>query len=63
MFIVELENNVWLAPWYGDPGRTIVKENAARFKNYELAEKALKAAKEFRNFEKAKIIDLDIIEL
>lgn len=47
-YIVEFENGgspFWLAPWDGDPGRTVLKENARVFSNREGAEKALKAAK------------------
>ena len=29
---VELEEGVWLAPWDGDPGLTVVEENAVLFR-------------------------------
>jgi len=32
MWIVEIDEGVWLAPWQGDPGRTLVKESAKRYK-------------------------------
>ncbi len=31
MYILEIGPNTWIAPWDGDPGRTIVKENARVF--------------------------------
>jgi len=31
MYIVEIDEGVWLAPWKGDPGRTLVKENAKKY--------------------------------
>lgn len=49
-FIVEFENGgkpCWLAGWSGDPGRTVVKENACKFKSAKKAQTALtKAIKE-----------------
>jgi len=41
MFIVELEEKCWIAPWEGDPGRTIVKENAKQFETYNQANSEL----------------------
>lgn len=52
-YIVELEKGCWLAPWEGDPGRTVVRANAKLF-NTRLG--ALRAANKarimrgFRNF-------------
>lgn len=39
--IVELEEGCWLAPWRGDPGRTLVRESAKRFKSARAARAAL----------------------
>lgn len=40
MFILKFVNQeCWIATWEGDPGRTLVKENAREFKSYELAQK------------------------
>lgn len=30
-YIVNINNEYWLAPWTGDPGRTLVKENAKKY--------------------------------
>ena len=32
MFIIELDPDCWIAPWSGDPGRTLVKESAKKYK-------------------------------
>ena len=31
MYIVKIEKGVWLADWFGDPGRTLVLNNAKIF--------------------------------
>jgi len=64
MYIVRLEdggslsNGVWLAQWEGDPGRTLRKHNAERFKDIGSAEKALTKAREYRQFKNARIEEL-----
>ena len=50
MYIVELERYVWLAPWPGDPGRTLVKKNAKQFNSKKQAKRALTKALKCRNF-------------
>jgi len=43
-YLVKFENGhrpFWLAPWDGDPGRTLVRANAEQFDTKELAEIAL----------------------
>ena len=50
MFIVELETNVFLADWDGDPGRTLIKKNAKKFKNDVTAFFALEKARKYRKF-------------
>ena len=47
-YVVRIGENCWLAPWQGDPGRTIVKENARVFCSRQAADKAIKAAHKFR---------------
>ena len=47
-YTVRIGENCWLAPWHGDPGRTIVKENARVFCSRQAADKAIKAAYKFR---------------
>jgi hypothetical protein len=56
MYIVEIEAGVWLAPWSGDPGRTLVRDSAKRFRLASSAFKALSEACEYRNFDNAKVI-------
>jgi hypothetical protein len=56
LFKVCLEPGVWLAPWDGDPGRTLVFKTAKIFATKNLAKKALKAARKFRPFTLAEII-------
>jgi len=41
MYIVEIDDGVWLAPWSGDPGRTLVKESARQYKTLHGAKIAL----------------------
>ena len=52
---VKLEENCWLADWEGDPGRTIVEENAKEYFNMKSALMALKKAREYRPFINAEI--------
>lgn len=56
MFIVELEEGVWLAPWRGDPGRTVVISNAKVFTSKKGANIALGLARKFRKFKNAMVI-------
>jgi hypothetical protein len=49
MFIVEIEKGVWLAPWDGDPGRTLVKDSAKEFKTERAADGALSAARKIQH--------------
>ena len=42
MFVIKFENqDCWIAPWEGDPGRTLKMENAKQYKNELVAEKSL----------------------
>ncbi len=50
MWIVELEEGVWIAPWSGDPGRTLVQDNAQKFRNERGARQALRYARQYRPF-------------
>lgn len=61
MYVVELQENCWLADVTGDPGRTVLIENAQRFKHKSKAEKALQKAKidnPFRKFTTAEVVFL-----
>ncbi len=50
MWIIELEEGVWIAPWDGDPGRTLVQNNAQRFPSERGARQALRYARQYRPF-------------
>ena len=54
---VQLEKGVWLADWEGDPGRTIVEENAMEFDDIESAVKAIDKARKYRSFPDATIVE------
>jgi len=54
-WIVELQENCWIAPITGDPGRTIVQKHAQRFKTKSSAKAALTRARKYRPFENARI--------
>ncbi len=56
MYIVELEFGVWLAPWDGDPGRTLKKESARKFHTKADANYYLTQARMYRPFEFAKVV-------
>ena len=42
---VQANHDCWIADWDGDPGRTLVKENAKTFKRKSDAEKLCKKMK------------------
>ena len=54
-WIVEIEDGVWLADIEGDPGRTLVRDNALEFETARLAADALQAALLLRSLPNAKI--------
>lgn len=55
LFVVELEEGVWLSDCLGDPGRTLVLENAKVFQGESAAELALVHARRYRPFRSAAI--------
>lgn len=55
MPIIELEKGVYLAPWEGDPGRTLDIRTAKKFKTRKDAEFALMGARNWRPFRNAVI--------
>lgn len=59
MFIVELQTGMWIAPWSGDPGRTLVKKTAQKYKTERGAKIALKCARRYSPFKDAKIEQVD----
>lgn len=62
MFLVELEAGVYLAPWRGDPGRTLVRGNAKKFKTEVAAKRALTLVRKnsLRQFTTARIQSYEV---
>jgi len=58
MYIVELEKDTWLAPWHGDPGRTLVKESARKFKNKPQAYRAIANALKYRDLKNPIVVKI-----
>ena len=54
--VVELEKGVWLAPWKGDPGRTLVQSSARKFNSKHSARRALMLARRYRPFADAAVL-------
>jgi hypothetical protein len=59
MYIVKLEEGVYLAAWKGDPGRTCRRKEAMEFYSKNKAENKLKQAREYKPFKKAEILEVD----
>lgn len=57
-YIVELHEGCWVAPWSGDPGRTLKIHNARRYAHRSSAKAALTRARKYRPFLEARVIDL-----
>ena len=55
-WIVELEPNVWLASWSGDPGRTCDPNNAQSYITENSAKRALEDARCYAPFTDARIL-------
>jgi hypothetical protein len=55
-YALELEIGLYLAPWPGDPGRTLIRKDAKTFRTLWGAERALKDARTYRPFPNAMII-------
>jgi len=55
-WIVELETGCWIAPWDGDPGRTLSMSSAKRFNTQYKAELALKRARKYREFPSGRVV-------
>lgn len=47
-YVVEIDEGCWLCDVEGDPGRTLVIENAQRFKSVEDAENEVEIARTYR---------------
>lgn len=54
-WVVELEHGVWISDVSGDPGRTVVFQNAKHFETQRDAEIALRKARRYRRFANAVI--------
>ncbi len=59
-YIVKLEDKCWIAPWDGDPGRTVVKTNAQKFDTLTKAKIALRQALRYRSFGNPEIIIVEV---
>lgn len=59
---VELEPGVWLAPWDGDPGRTLVKASATVFPTVNEASAALDRASDFREWSAPEITPVTTLD-
>jgi len=57
-YIVLLESGCWLAWWRGDPGRTCLETSAKVFRSRKAAEQMLSAARQYRPFPDAQIIEV-----
>jgi hypothetical protein len=58
MYIVKLEEGVWLADGIGDPPRTLVEANAKQFFKFTQAKTALILARRNRPLENARIVEV-----
>ena len=57
MFVVEIFQNCWLAPWTGDPGRTCKIENAKQYSSERGAKIALGIARRYRKLPNARVYE------
>jgi hypothetical protein len=63
-YIVEMNNGdspYWLAPWTGDPGRTVVRHNAMPFRTVDEAEMALRLAQKRYGTERKSLMQGQIV--
>ena len=59
-YIIQLEKGVFLAPWKGDPGRTLKQESAKRFSSDQSAITSLnKLKKDYSKFKNAEAVLID----
>lgn len=61
--IVERCQGVWLAPWEGDPGRTLQRDSAKVFRSDVEARQALQAARRYRPFRRAQVVRVQLVEV
>lgn len=55
-YICKLETGVFIATWSGNPGRTLVLENAKRFNFKSTAWRAIERAQRIRPFKNANVL-------
>lgn len=60
MYIVELEENCWLACWSGDPGRTCIRYAAKEYATVHGAAVALGIARRYHPFPNAKVYPMKV---
>lgn len=57
-YIIKLSEKVWIAPWIGDPGRTLLRQSAELFSTKKLDKQKLDNLKQkfpYINFESSTI--------
>ena len=59
-YVVEVDPGCWLSPVDGDPGRTLVLDNAELFPTRKDADEALGFARKLRKFPNAWIIKVEL---
>jgi hypothetical protein len=57
-YIVEIESGVYLAPWKGDPGRTLNLASAKVFTGIQRATLALARARGYSDFKDARLLEV-----
>ena len=55
-WVVRFDEGCWLAPWSGDPGRTLVRTSAKRYKSAECGRRALGQARRHRRLHNAVVV-------
>lgn len=60
-YVVEIQPGCWLAPWGGDPGRTLVLNSARVFPSKRAARMALKRARVCRACTEARIVEVRVV--
>jgi hypothetical protein len=61
-YIIQFEEGVYKASWYGDPGRTTKKQNAEVFENRHDAQRALNISlyeNQFRTWKNPLVIKIN----
>lgn len=56
VYVVQLEPGVWLAPWTGDPGRSLEMASAKKFPSLASAHRAIANALQCRRFKSPTVL-------